>query len=233
MTTPIAHPVAPPAAVPWPDRERRVEGWGAPALLLGAVTLVAFFFAKVEVQIEGDAGWAASLPTWKIESHWLLDMFWGGRPMTGYHAWVFSFMALIFHLPMAVLGRWTPRLEARVLGALMWFWILEDFLWFVINPAFGLAKFGPATIWWHKHWLWVVPTDYVTFTVVGTLLLTWSYRRPTPTPAGTSTVSSAPSPAPCAIPVAAVEAPASAGRPGLPTAAGRPAPPPDPTTDQA
>ena len=41
------------------------------------VSLMAFFFAEVEIQIEGDAGWATSLPTWRIEQHWLLDIFWG------------------------------------------------------------------------------------------------------------------------------------------------------------
>ena len=67
-------------------------------LTLVWVALLALFFAEVEIQIEGAAGWAANLPTWRIEQHWLLDIFWGGRPMTGYHAWVFSFMALIFFI---------------------------------------------------------------------------------------------------------------------------------------
>ena len=75
------------------------------------VILLAFFFAKVEIQIEGGAGWAANLPTWRIESHWLLDIFWGGRAMTGYHAWVFSFMALVFHLPIFLTGTWTAKME--------------------------------------------------------------------------------------------------------------------------
>ena len=39
------------------------------------VVLMAIAFAKVEIQIEGAAGWAASLPTWRIEKHWLLDLF--------------------------------------------------------------------------------------------------------------------------------------------------------------
>jgi hypothetical protein len=55
-------------------------------LLLFWVFLPAFFFANVEIQIEGAHGWAASLPTWRIEKHQLLDIFCGGRPMTGYHA---------------------------------------------------------------------------------------------------------------------------------------------------
>jgi len=72
-------------------------------IYLGWVALMAFFFAKVEIQIEGAAGWASALPTWRIESHWLLDIFWGGRPMTGYHAWVFS------HEPQNAIGE--DRLE--------------------------------------------------------------------------------------------------------------------------
>jgi len=48
-------------------------------LLLCWVLLLGLFFAKTEIQIEGAHGWAASLPTWRIEKHLLLDMFWGGR----------------------------------------------------------------------------------------------------------------------------------------------------------
>ena len=144
-------------------------------LLLLWVTLLGYFFAMTEIQIEGAHGWAASLPTWRIEKHPLLDIFWGGRPMTGYHAWVFPFMALAFHLPMVMLGRFSWRLEARCLGSLMLFWIIEDFLWFVCNPAFGLARFTPSFIPWHKHWLCGMPTDYITFTLVGLALLAWSY----------------------------------------------------------
>ena len=69
------------------------------ALTLAWVLLLGRFFAQTEIQIEGPAGWAANLPTWRVEQHWLLDIFWGGRAMTGYHAWVFPFIALFFHCP--------------------------------------------------------------------------------------------------------------------------------------
>jgi hypothetical protein len=147
-----------------------------PWLLLGWVLLVSFFFAQVEVQIEGSQGWAAGLPTWRIENHPLLDIFWGGRPMTGYHAWVFSFMALVFHLPVFMAGQWSLKFEARILGSIMVFWIAEDFLWFLLNPAFGWKKFSPAFIPWHKQWLGAIPLDYVTFTAIGALLLWFSFR---------------------------------------------------------
>lgn len=145
--------------------------------LLGAISLLAAVFAKVEIQIEGAAGWAASLPTWRLDHHWLLDLFWGGRPMTGYHVWVFLFMALVFHLVYFINGRLGVRLELRVLGSLAVFWILEDFLWFVLNPAFGLARFNPQCIPWHHHWTLGVPSDYFAFLVPGIFMLWLSFRR--------------------------------------------------------
>lgn len=135
-------------------------------LLLCFVAVLACFFAEVEIQIEGGAGWASSLPTWRIEKHWLLDIFWGGRPMTGYHAWVFSFILLVFHLPIFMLAKWTWRLELKILASIQVFWLIEDFLWFVVNPAFGIGKFNPETIWWHKRWILFMPTDYWTFILV-------------------------------------------------------------------
>lgn len=143
--------------------------------LLAWVALLGLFFAMTEIQIEGAGGWAASLPTWRIERHWLLDIFWGGRPMTGYHAWVFPFMFLVFHLPHAINGAFSWRLEARCLGSLMIFWIIEDFLWFILNPHFGPARFAPQFIPWHKHWLLGMPTDYPLFSVVGISLIMASF----------------------------------------------------------
>lgn len=147
------------------------------ALTLGWVLLLGLFFAQVEIQIEGADGWAAKLPTWRIEHHWLLDIFWGGRAMTGYHAWVFPFVALFFHFPLVFTGHWTARLECRALGCIMLFWIVEDFLWFVLNPAYGLARFNPAGVAWHKHWLGAAPVDYWVGLLAAALLLGYSWRR--------------------------------------------------------
>jgi hypothetical protein len=145
-------------------------------LMIAWVLLLAFFFAEVEIQIEGAAGWAANLPTWRIENHWLLDIFWGGRPMTGYHAWVFSFMALVFHFPLFFYAHWSPRAEMRVIACIMTFWITEDFLWFVLNPAYGLTNFDSVHVLWHKHWLAGAPTDYWVSMCTATVLLYLSYR---------------------------------------------------------
>ncbi len=143
---------------------------------LAWVAVMAFFFAHAEVQIEGGAGWAAGLPTWRIEQHWLLDIFWGGRAMTGYHAWVFSFMALAFCAPLAFNGRWRWSDAALALAGLMVFWIVEDFMWFIVNPAWGWARFDPALVSWHKHWIGGAPVEYwVGLTAAGFIL--WLRHR--------------------------------------------------------
>ena len=161
------------------------------AAMLAGIALVAWLFAHVEVEIEGPAGWAASLPvSFRVEQHWALDWFWGGRPMTGYHAWVFAFMAAMFHLPMLLIWRWTPRLQARCAAAVMLFWIIEDALWFAVNPHFGWQGLRPGApgeagaAWWHTRWLLGLPVDYWQFGILGGGLLWWGCGQPrTPQPA--------------------------------------------------
>ncbi len=145
-------------------------------LLVLWVCLLGAFFANVEIQIEGASGWAANLPTWRIENSWL-NVFWGDKTITGYHVWVFSFMALMFHLPLLMTGSFSLRLEARILGCILVFWIVEDFLWFALNPAFGLQRFNPQDVPWHRHWFLGIPLDYFLSLAAGFLLLAWSFGR--------------------------------------------------------
>lgn len=145
------------------------------AVLVAYTLLLAYLFAKVEIQIEGGDGWAANLPTWRIEKHWLLDVFFGGRPLTGYHAWALLFMLLAFHLPGVLSWSWSWALEARLMASFMIFWVAEDFLWFVCNPAWGLKRFNRVEVRWHKHWILFLPTDYWTFATVAGWLMWWSF----------------------------------------------------------
>jgi len=142
---------------------------------VGAVLAAAYLFARVEIEIEGDAGWAANLPTWRIEEHPLLDIFWGGRAMTGYHLWMFSFIGVFFHFPLFFMGEWSLQLEARVAASVMLFWIVEDFLWFVFNPAFGWRRFKQEHVNWHKRWSCGAPIDYWIFGALSVLLFWYGY----------------------------------------------------------
>jgi hypothetical protein len=148
---------------------------GQLASTLAAVLTAAYLFARVEVEIEGEAGWAANLPTWRIEDHPLLDIFWGGRAMTGYHLWMFSFIGVFFHFPLFFMGQWSLQMEARVMASVMVFWIVEDFLWFIINPAFGWRRFKQELVPWHKRWAFGAPIDYWLFGAISIGLFYYAY----------------------------------------------------------
>jgi len=139
---------------------------GLPAFVL----LLAFVFARVEVHIEGDKGWASGLPTWRIEEHRLLDLLLWGKPLTGYFVWSFLFVFLMFHLTLFLQPAFSWRLEGKILACLIFFWIAEDFLWFILNPAFGLRRFCPEYAPWHRHWRWGLPCEYWWFGAAGLVL---------------------------------------------------------------
>jgi hypothetical protein len=66
--------------------------------------------------------------------------------------------------------------ETRVVSFFILFRVLEDFLWCLINPAFGLKRFRRQFIWWHaRTWWWIMPRDYWISTPAGLLLYRLSY----------------------------------------------------------
>ena len=119
---------------------------------------MALILAEWEIQIEGKDGWVAKSPGWRIEKGWLMKLS-GGRPVTGYHIYMTVFLIALVHLPLFFLTR-TWRLESLLLGFYVGMVLLEDFLWFVLNPYFGLKKFRKGQIWWHKSWCGPVPKLY-------------------------------------------------------------------------
>lgn len=142
------------------------------AFVLGAAAI----FAALEIQIEGDAGWAADLPTWRVDSRWLRPLL-GGRPLTGYHLYCQLFMLVMVHLPYGLsLASPSLKTEARIVAFLMLFWILEDFLWFVFNPRYGLAGFTRERATWHADsWWWIMPREYWIFAPIAIALYVWSW----------------------------------------------------------
>ena len=105
-----------------------------------------------------------------------LDLFMGGRILTGYHFWAFCFMALVFHLHFFMRGDFSWRLECRTIGCIMSFWIIEDFTWFVCNPAYGWTRLTAEHVPWHKVWILGVPVDYIVLLGVGLALIIASFR---------------------------------------------------------
>jgi hypothetical protein len=145
--------------------------WLAHFLFVVALVAIAAAFARLEIEIEGREGWAAALPTWRIENRWTRWLL-GSRPITGYHVWVHVFVLLFLHLPYAAsLVRPSWATEFRLLAFLVLFWILEDFLWFVLNPAYGLARFRQEHVWWYaRSWWGFFPREYWLFLPIGIAL---------------------------------------------------------------
>lgn len=122
--------------------------------------------AALEVQIEGKHGWAADLPTFRLKKKM------GEKPITGYHIFIILFTLIIFHFPL-FFASWSWKKEALLFGVFISMWTLEDFLWFVLNPHYGLTKFNKNNkdIWWHKSWFAGVPSFYWALFPIGIILI--------------------------------------------------------------
>ncbi|MBN1367562.1 MAG: hypothetical protein JW967_06530 [Dehalococcoidales bacterium] len=133
------------------------------------MVFMAFILALWEIQIEGKDGWAANSPGWRIEKGWIVKLT-GGRPFTGYHLFMTIFLIAIVHLPVFFLG-WTWQLECELLGFYIGMVLLEDVLWFALNPYYGIKNFRKGKIWWHKRWWGPLPDFYWILIVIAGLLL--------------------------------------------------------------
>jgi|SRR5436190_9819050 len=118
---------------------------------------LAWVLAQLEIQIEGPHGWAEKLPTWRWDSPAVLK--WAGKPITGYHFYLLTFIVLFMHFPMVNQG-WSMQKEGETMSLFFLLAVFWDFLWFVCNPHFGLARFNAGKVWWFKQWFLGVPLTY-------------------------------------------------------------------------
>jgi hypothetical protein len=124
----------------------------------------ALMFAAVEIEIEGPHGWAERLPTWfrvTTPPARFYGLFMRGKPLTGYHAVMFVLPAWSFHIGFVGGVPWTWAAEATTLSAYMAWVVTWDFLWFLLNPRYGWARFRKGEVWWHgRTWIGRFPIDY-------------------------------------------------------------------------
>jgi hypothetical protein len=134
--------------------------------------LLAAIHAKVELMTEGKMGWGIKFPCWRINSKLIKLLI--GKELTGYHFYMCIMFLLLFHSPLLFIP-WSLSLECQLLGLYFWYWIVEDFFWFVESPHYGLRNFKKGRIFWHKRWIGAVPTSYVIGGIIGTILLLLGY----------------------------------------------------------
>jgi hypothetical protein len=123
--------------------------------------LVSTIFALLEIQIEGKNGWAKELPTWRFYKPWFKNIPGANKPLTGYHFYLWIFIFLLPHI-IYLTTPFSLQTELLIISFVLLVLRLEDFLWFVLNPAFGLSKFKKGSIHWHNDWLGPVPVQYIT-----------------------------------------------------------------------
>lgn len=129
--------------------------------------ITALIFAAGEIEIEGKYGWAEKLPT-PYDTTSPLGRFYSlimnKKPLTGYHSFMSFFIFMMFHIHFVFGADWSLVAELEVLAIWLAWTILEDFLWFILNPYYGLKNFRKEKIWWHakSYWLFsLFPIDYL------------------------------------------------------------------------
>jgi hypothetical protein len=134
-------------------------------IVLGLLFLVvASYLAIFEVEIEGPNGWATGLPTPQLKKGPISSRYYramGGKPLTGYHLLFFPFVLVFYGL---LYHCWWTEIHGQPWQGHAWWPLFSqmatlcaswDFLWFVINPYFGLARFKKEFVWWHAQDWWV------------------------------------------------------------------------------
>ena len=121
--------------------------------------LISVVFALLEVQIEGTGSWAKNLPTWRINNPFKKYLAWPTL-IDGYHLYLWMFLILMFHLPYAFGIPFSKVTELTIIEMLLIVLFLEDFLWFVFNPAWGIKKFFSEEIPWHGKRFLFLPQNY-------------------------------------------------------------------------
>lgn len=131
--------------------------------------LTATVLALLEIQIEGKHALAAKLPTWRIKSRFFPRHPWIA---TGYHIYLWLLLFVLMHMPFVFI-QWGMRQESVLLSMYVLVLGLEDFLWFVFNPHYGLRKFNRKIAWWHLQWWGPMPMLYYPGIVLWAALLFW------------------------------------------------------------
>ena len=124
------------------------------------ILVFGIFLALLEIEIEGEHGWAKHLPTWRKNRTSSLGFF---RSITGYHTILFLMILFLNHIVYIGFFGWSGIIDEMMIIAfhllLIIYW---DFLWFVLNPHFTYKKFRQEHIPWYTDSEWIAgfPVDY-------------------------------------------------------------------------
>lgn len=119
--------------------------------------LTSMIFGLLEIEIEGEDGWAKNLPTFQVKS------------ITGYHLFLWIFMLLMIHLPVFFVKKYTMTLEMFLLSFYLLMLITEDAFWFFFNTKFHKSQKPDE---WREPKFLTIPYFYF---IAAPLILVLSY----------------------------------------------------------
>ncbi|MFH0937403.1 MAG: hypothetical protein V1808_03850 [Candidatus Daviesbacteria bacterium] len=138
--------------------------------------ILASILAIMEIQIEGQNGWAKNLPTWRAAPHkWYAKLYkkiMSGKEITGYHLSIFTLVFLILNLPYFFGLPFNLENFSKTISLYFIFVVLWDFLWFVLNPYYPIKKFKKEHLaFQHPKWFLGLPQDYYLASLTSFLVL--------------------------------------------------------------
>ncbi|MDP3955606.1 MAG: hypothetical protein Q8Q15_04580 [bacterium] len=125
--------------------------------IFGSVYVAMIAMAFWESEVEGKKAWDKGKLGWKIQC--------GKYCLPAYHFFVFVVMwPVLLSLPLIVNG-WDAKLFGILTSAYFSGLVLEDFLWFIVNPAIKFSEsFSPkfaSHYPWLKIWKLQFPLTYL------------------------------------------------------------------------
>lgn len=132
------------------------------------ILISSVLFALLEIQIEGKDGWAEKLPTWKIKNplEKIIDM----PYFTGYHIYFWIFIFTLLHFPYFLGLSFNFLNEVKIIETFILILLFEDFLWFILNPNWGIKRFLKEKIPWNRDKIFYLPRIYwLSFVIVASM----------------------------------------------------------------
>ena len=124
------------------------------------LVLLSLIFALIEIELEGKYGWGEQTPTPNLGST--------KNSLTMYHLYMALFIFLVFATIFFVNSEVTPFNLIYMFAMVLWFFTLEDFFWFTLNPNYKLP--GLRDAWWHNKISNIFPIIYIVFPIISTIL---------------------------------------------------------------
>lgn len=127
--------------------------------------LYSLLWALMFVNAEGSDGWGGK-SGWVISGKkwFFMNLFTFGRPIRLLPVFgIITFIVSYLFPPLWNISKGFPFTLTNwgeLIAYFALFAILEDLLWFLVNPHYGFSKFKKEFIPWHPRWFLRIPIDY-------------------------------------------------------------------------